>query len=522
MPAVTETYLRQQNQAALVLRQYLTPEEQVELDRLLWNPILEIKRYRDDPVGFAREVLHMDLAPYQERALMKLCTQRRLAFRGPRGAGKSTLAAAAVLWFIAVFEECKVATTTSNWRQLIEFLWPEIHKWALNADWWRVGLTVKPGKQLRELRIVINKNRAAFAMSSNSPDRIEGVHAPAVLMVFDESKIIPEGLWDSAEGALGTSEHAFWLALSTPGDNVGRFFDLFTKRDRFSNWAVEVATIEECVASGRILQSWVENCRKAWGETSVMFKRHVLGQFCEDSGDSLIQLAWIEKAQKKWEDRIEKVDMLKREGTPEDEAERLVWGDLSHVGIDPARYGDDKTGWAFRYGNAIKDVMRTAKEDTMETAGRGVAFLRDNTALAMVDVNGLGAGVVDRMREVHTEGKLRDGPQDAKCPIIAINTANATKARDKSKELMFNRLRDYLWYHMKEMLEDEEIILPPDDELTADLVAFKWTTTSTGKVMIEEKKEVKKRLGRSPDTADAVILSFAPETPPYKPLIGFM
>ena len=238
------------NKSALDLRSYLTTEEQALLDRYLWSPVKELKRYRIDPIAFAHEVLHMQLAPYQERVLTALCTKKRVAFRGPRGAGKSTIAAAAILWFLAVFEECKIPTTTSAWRQLIEFLWPEIHKWASQAEWWRVGLVVRPNKELMSLRIELTKNRVAFAMSSNNEARIEGVHSEAVLFVFDESKIIPEGLWDSAEGALGTSDDSYWLALSTPGDSVGRFFDLFTKRDRYSNWDIVVATLEECIAAG--------------------------------------------------------------------------------------------------------------------------------------------------------------------------------------------------------------------------------------------------------------------------------
>ena len=513
--------LAQLNRAALELRDYLTPEEVAEFDRLLWSPPIEVKRYRHDPCAFAKEVLHMDLAPYQERVLQKLHDDRRVAFRGPRGAGKSTIGAAAVRWFLAVFPECKIPTTTSAWRQLIEFLWPEIHKWASKADWWRVGLQVRENKELFSLRIEIDRNRAAFAMSSNNESRIEGVHAPAVLFIFDESKIIPEGLWDSAEGSLGTSEEAYWLALSTPGDNAGRFYDLFSKRDRFQNWTVVVATLQECIDAGRVRQQWVDDCKISWGENSVLYKRHVLGEFAEDSGDSLIQLSWIERAQQRWDRRWKSVADLRDQGFTQEDAERTIWGDLSHIGIDPARFGDDKTGWAFRYGMAIKTVDRTSKEDTMETVGRAMPHMRNSTAIAKIDTNGLGAGVFDRMREMHDTGELRE-PKDERLPVISIMTQNATKNRDRSGQLTFNRLRDYLWWNVRELLEHDEIDLPPDDELVTDLVTFKWTTTSSGKVVVESKVDAKKRLGRSPDTADAVILAFAPDLPPYKPCVGFI
>jgi hypothetical protein len=521
MPNIQPREQRDLQREALDLRQYMTPEEQAELDKLLWLPEQERQRYRYDPPAFAREVLHMNLAPYQEEVLTKLIEQKRVSFRGPHGAGKSTIAAAAVLWFLGVFDECKVPTTASAWRQLIEFLWPEIHKWALKGDWWRIGIQMRPGKELMARRIAINANRVSFALSSNDEAKIEGAHSEAVLYVFDEAKTIPIGIWDAAEGALGTSEHAYALALSTPGDNSGRFWELQTKREKFPHWAVVYATLEACIKAGRIMKDWVEKLRISWGENSVMFKRRVLGQFAEDDGDSLIPLAWVEAAQERWYELNRQVKELMDEGVLYEEAEERVWGSLSHIGVDPARFGVDKTGWAFRYGRHIKEVERTDKEDTMETADRMVGHMQGNTAVAQVDTNGLGAGVYDRGHQLWKQKELRK-PHEKKCPLVPINVSNATKARDKSGEMMFNRLRDWLWWNMRELLEAGEIALPPDDILAQDLTVSKWTTTSAGKVLVESKDEVRKRIDRSPDVGDAVIMAYAPDAPPYKPCIGFL
>lgn len=521
MPNIQPKEQRELHQDAIELRKFLTPEEQSELDRLLWLPQEEVKRYRKDPCAFAREVLHMTLAPYQEEVLRNLAELKRVCFRGPHGAGKSGIAAAAVLWFIAVFEECKIPTTASAWRQLIEYLWPEIHKWALRADWWRVGLLVRQGKELMARRLVISSNRFAFALASNDEAKIEGVHSEAVLYVFDEAKTIPIGIWDAAEGALGTSEDAYALALSTPGENSGRFYEIQAKRDKFPHWHCVRATLEACIKAGRILKSWAEQQRVSWGENSVMYKRRVLGEFAEDDGDSLIPLAWVEAAHERWHGLWQRVRELTESGVDARSAEQTVWGDLSHIGIDPARFGVDKTGWAFRYGNNVKEVNRTEKEDTMQTAGRAVGYMQDNGSVAKIDVNGLGAGVYDRMHELWKMRELRK-PHDEKEPLIPINTSNATKNRDKSGQMMFNRLRDYLWWNMRELLEDGSIALPPDEELTRDLVAPKWTTTSSGKIVVESKEEVKKKIDRSPDVGDAVVMAYAPDVPPYKPCIGFI
>src|SRR5262249_54614252 len=127
---------------------YLRPEEQAVFDHLLIDAAEERRRYQDDPVGFVRDVLGAEPADYQAKILRSVLTKRRVCVRSLHGAGKTTTAAWVVLWFTSVFDECKVPTTASAWRQLSEFLWPEIHKWALRADWSRIGLNIRRGTEL--------------------------------------------------------------------------------------------------------------------------------------------------------------------------------------------------------------------------------------------------------------------------------------------------------------------------------------------------------------------------------------
>jgi phage terminase large subunit len=515
------------NRDAFLLREYLTDDEKALLDKALWSPKRALERYRTDPLAFCREVLKMSLAYYQEDVLTELVTHYRVCFRGPHGAGKSTIAAAAVLWFIAVHDECKIITTASAWRQLTEYLWPEIHKWAGRAEWWRIGLKIRNGKELMKLKLEIGEtgNRFATAVASNDPAKIEGAHSEKILYVFDESKAIINETWDAAEGALGTPG-SYALSLSTPGDSIGRFYDIQTKREKYAAWSVVAVTDEDCIKAGRMTEAWRAQRALEWGTDSPMYMRRVQGKFAEDSGDTLIRLSWVEKAQERWHELWQRVDELVESGTrTRAEAEDDVWGALSDVGCDPARSGADKTGWAFRHGNYIKSIKRTDEADTTITGDILCGWMEDNTALGKVDVNGLGAGAFDYARRQWSDKKWRT--QDVRCPVIAINVSNATKVRDKTGELTFNRLRDYIWWSLREKLEAAykglgDIALPPDDDLAKDLVAYKWTTTHTGKVLIESKDEVKKVLGRSTDTGDAVVLSFAPDAPPYKPMIGFV
>ena len=133
----------------------------------------------------------------------------------------------------------------------------------------------------------------------------------------------------------------------------------------------------------------------------------------------------------------------------------------------------------------------------MEVGGWvGAAWRRGGRAI--VDAIGIGAGVYDRLRE---QGKAVEG-------FVA---SQRTDRLDRSGELAFANKRAAAWWSMREMLDPaygEHVALPPDDDLTGELTAPHWRMLSGGKVVIEAKEEVKARLGRSADKADAVIQAF--------------
>lgn len=506
------------NKAAYELRKYLGAEEQAELDQLLWSPVNERERYRSDPVAFVREVLKAEPTPYQRDILRSLAKKRRVCVRGPHGMGKTGIAAMCILWFIAVNDECKIPTTASAWRQLTDFLWPEIHKWALRAEWWRVGVQMRSERELLKQRLELGANRFAFALASVDEAKIEGAHSEAILYLFDEAKTIPPAIWDAAEGALSAGQ-AYALALSTPGDSSGRFYDIQTRKPGYEDWHVVHVTLEQAIAAGRINADWAEQRAKAWGPESTMYRRRVLGEFAEDSADTVIPLSLIEAANRRWL-TLEKLyaEIAAEQG--KEVAEQVVWGPLSELGVDPARFGHDETGYAFRYGKHIRKVFRTAREETMHTTGRAVGFVDTTAADVRVDVNGLGAGVFDRLREVIKERKAEG--HEPSWTTTPINVSTGTKMRDKTGQLQFHRLRDWLWWNLREILESGEAALPPDEQLTADLVMPKWQINSSGKILVESKDDMRTRLGRSPDTGEAVMLAFAPEEAPYHFKIAFL
>lgn len=450
------------------------------------------KTYWNDPVGFARDCIVWDanggLTMYQTDILHNVPRQKRVSVRGPHGLGKSGLAAITVLWFALTRDgdDWKIATTASAWRQLEKFLWPEIHKWSRRVNWTRVGRDpFAPAQELLSLSLRLRTGEA-FALASDDHNMIEGAHADHMLYVFDEAKAIPEPTWDAAEGAM-VNANSYWLAISTPGEPQGRFYDIQSRKSGYQDWWVRHVTTREAILAGRITPEWVEARKGQWGETSSVFQNRVAGEFASEDTNSVIPLSWVEAAMTRWE--------RWREQTPEGEE-----GHIEQIGLDVARQGDDKTVFAYRNGHIITHMEKFAKADTMETSGRGVADLvRHPTATLVVDVIGVGAGVYDRCFEQYPYR------------VVPFNASESTDLMDKAEVWGFADTRTAAWWKLRELLDPAnglEVCLPPDDELTGDLTAPRWRVISNGKVRVESKESIKERLRRSTDCADAVAQAF--------------
>lgn len=453
-------------------------------------------RYGHDPAGFIRDCFIWrpgeHPTDYQLEAAEKLELHGRLSLRGPHGLGKTAVVSWLVLWFSLVndgYTDWKIPITASAWRQLTKFAWPEIHKWSKKINWGMIGREpFKVRYELLDLNLKLSTGEA-FAMASDNPALIEGAHATRLLYVFDESKEIPDGTWDAAEGAFSTGD-AKWLSVSTPGEPNGRFFEIQSRKKGHEDWYAMHVTREMVIAAGRMNPDWAAKKKDLWGEKSAQYQNRVEGNFATSEEDSVIPLTWIEKANARWLE-------WKDSGLPPDEP-------FTSLGVDVARSGEDRTVLAKRYGSLISELQSHHLEDTMETTGRVVAILQHLKGKAIVDVIGVGAGVVDRLKELRYD-------------VEAFNASVATDFMDQSGEWGFKNLRSAAWWHMRELLDPDngwDIALPPDDpnnefaNLTADLTTPKWKVMSNGIIQVESKDDIKKRLGHSTDCGDAVIMAF--------------
>lgn len=461
-----------------------------------------------DPVGFLTDCIDwpdgQHLAGYQTEILAAVPRERKVSARGPHGLGKTAIAALIVIWFALTRDvagiDWKAATTAGAWRQLEHYLWPEIHKWSRRVRWDRVGRRLpKEHSELLALNLKLSRG-AAFAVASNDPALIEGVHADHVLYVFDESKAITAAVFDAAEGAFAAADaqpglEAYAVAFSTPGEPAGRFYEIHQRKAGLEDWWVRHVTLTEAVAARRVSQAWADQRARQWGEGSALYANRVLGEFHVADEDGVIPLAWIEAAVDRWRD-------WRKAGSTLDA--------LVAVGVDVARSGSDQTVMAPRHGDVIPELRYTSHEDTMATAGRAEGMLTAaGCGTAVVDVIGIGAGVVDKLRE--------NG-----LTVVAFNASQGTDRRDRSGELGFTNVRSAAWWNLRELLDPAygaTLALPDDDLLIGDLTAPHWRVLSGGKIQVESKDEIRKRLGRSTDSADAVIQACWKEVPRRRPRI---
>jgi hypothetical protein len=171
----------------------------------------------------------------------------------------------------------------------------------------------------------------------------------------------------------------------------------------------------------------------------------------------------------------------------------------THLGVDPARGGKDRTVIAIRGGSVLTAIQTQPGKETPDgqSVATAVRDVYEPGTDVIVDVIGVGSSVVDVLKE-HME-------------IGAFNGSASTSMTDRSGSFALRNKRSAAYWHLRELLDpstDDEIALPPGRELREELCAPRYKVLTSG-IAVESKEEIKKRLGRSPDLADAVVYAFA-------------
>lgn len=399
------------------------------------------------------------------------------ATKSGRGIGKSAFVCWLIDWMMTTRIGSSVIVSANTEHQLRTVTWGELSKWnamLINSHWWDLSATVmKPQKWLIELvERDLKKGTRYWAAegklwSEENPDGYAGVHnEDGVMIIFDEASGIADGIWPVAGGYFTEpTKNRFWFAFSNPRRRTGYFFECFNaKRDFWSTTTVDARTVEG--TDRKVYEKIIAE----YGPDSREARIEVYGEFPDSDEEGLIagNIVTAAMARKRYGDSTAGVI----------------------IGVDPARSGGDKTVMVVRQGRDVLAVRRFRGDDTMTTVGNVITLITEfKPVLTVIDEGGLGYGVLDRLVE---QG-------------YTVRGVNFGSRADNEKA--WGNKRAEMWGTMAEWVRTAS--LPDDRELYTDLTGVRIKPESTGAMYLEGKRSMKARGLASPDSGDALAVTFA-------------
>jgi phage terminase large subunit len=440
------------------------------------NPILQFMvRYADDPVGFVRNVLGVEPDVWQVTVLEAVARgERRISIRSGHGVGKTSLESWICCWSLTCLPLVKIIITAPSGPQLWDALFAEIKLWMGQLPEGLQELFVIGADRIEAKAAPERVFLSARTSRAETPEAMQGVHAEGgrVILIADEASGIPEQVYEAGAGSM-SGEGCTTILAGNPTRAKGFFFDTHHKL-RHMWLAIQVS----CLDCKRVSADFVTDMAARYGELSNAYRVRVLGEFPLSDDDTYIPLELVEAAQ------VREIAL--------DPGAGVVWG------LDVARFGKDSSSLVKRRGNVVTERPRKWRGlDTMQLVGAlknefDTCPPEDRPGEILVDVIGIGAGVVDRAREV-------------KLPVRGINVAESPAF---DPDGTYSRLRDELWGKGKAWLEKRSGRLPQSDDWL-ELCAPRFSFLSNGKLKVESKDEMRRRNLASPDSADAFLLTFA-------------
>lgn len=436
--------------------------------------------YKRDPVSWARDTLGSALWARQRAVMESVRDNPRTAVPSCHSTGKSHVAAATVCWWLSVHAPgtAFVITTAPTGAQVKGVLWRYINKMHKRGklpgrvnltEWYIDGELVALGRK----------------PADHDPTALSGFHAPHILVVIDEGSGVAASIWD-ALSTLGAGGHARILVIGNPDQPVGEFATVCKPGSGWNvirigyrdtpAWTGEDVAPE--VLASLISPEWVEDRRKRWGEKSAMFQAKCEGRFPAQGSPFAI--------------------------IPHDMATacrylELPEGQPHEAGVDVGA-GGDLTVVRERRGPRAGRFVEFTDSDPMRTVGRILEALRDwGVRKVKVDGTGIGWGIYGSLREALT-------PEGVEVVSVKFGDGPGPGYEDR-----FLNLRARVWWDVgreNSRLKTWDLSACDDDTIN-ELCAPEYVILdSRGKIKVEPKTEVIKRLGVSPDHADALLLAF--------------
>jgi hypothetical protein len=405
----------------------------------------------------------IEVMDYIGKALQTSDKAVRVAISSGHGSGKSALFSFLISWFMATRPDANIKATANTKTQLQATLWRELalwHKRSLFIDWFDWMATSYRAKESPETWVA-----NAIPWSVNNAEAFAGMHGKHVAVFFDEASAIDDVIWETIEGAFTTGEYKpLFVVAGNPTRSSGGFYRCF--HDKNSPWKTfRVDSRTARMTNKAQLNEWIER----WGADSNFAKVRIYGQFPTVGDIQFIPTYDIDRA------------MGARVHPVEDDY--LVFG------VDVARRGSDSSIIFPRRSNVALPPKQYREPDLMRLASLVADEIdKQRPDTVFVDGNGLGAGLIDRLRQLGFQ-------------IIEVI------GQSRPIDLHYYNKRAECYGGLKEWLRSD-VSLPNDNELQEELVAIEYDMPKD-RILLENKDDIRERLGRSPDKADALALTFA-------------
>lgn len=449
-------------------------------------------KYARDPEGFFVDVLGVPedrISPHERKWLKSLVKKKRVAIATCNGAGKTTFAAKVVCWFLNTRKNARVITTAGVGAQ-VRLLWRKIRataktakrilmgepmttEWNVDPEWFAIGIATDEETNLQGYHALDPDDPGAIGLEGMDAEEYGGL-----LAVIEEASGVKPWVFAAMRGYM-TSGQCYWLVQGNPNYSDGEFAEIFRRGGKF--WDLHhIAAFDVPWIS----KQWIEEQREYWGEDSPQWAVRVLGQFPKHGGDyQVFPISYFEG----------------------NSQIRPKTGGI-HIGCDVARGNADRNTNVVTKNNRVIFGEAFRSNDTMYIAQR-VNKLREKYGCpdqnVHVDVNGVGAGVADRLREAgHTPDMVNFGegcafdqgdlfPRELKFYNRRAELYWAAREHmRRGTASVPSRFRDTIWR------EAQTAIYDPDDDRRG--------------ILIEPKKKMKEKLlGASPDWLDAWVMTFS-------------
>lgn len=441
--------------------------------------------YAHNPVGWVTERLRQVVWSKQREIMLSIRDNRRTAVRSAHGVGKSHTASLVASWWLDTHPpgEAFVVTSAPTFAQVRAILWRYIR---------RVHRRGKLAGRVNQTEWHIDDEMVAFGRKPADHDEsaFQGIHARYVLVILDEAGGIPEQLWVAAD-ALTTNADCRVLAIGNP-DNPSSYFRKVCLPG--SGWHVIGISafdspnltgeeVPDDVAQALVGREWVEEKAREWGEDNPLYKAKVLGEFSEDAPNKVVRASDVAKCRIDPEKKFTAEELLPVE-----------------LGVDVGG-GGDETVIRERRGQRAGREWRAHTDRPEKIAPLVLQAIKESGATAVkVDSIGIGFGVIGELRNLADTGKHS-------AQIAGINVSEKSSQPDK-----FKNLRAEIWWEVGRGLSErggwDLSGMANADTTVAQLLEPLWEVDAQGRIFVEPKPDIIKRLGRSPDNADALLLAF--------------